>query len=86
MAFAPWEDIIKYYNVLSPMGVFVLGGIYMYVALTTAPIFLLCALSGVYTRVLTRVLDTSGHELSSNPPMDMVFGVPTGGESGLNPG
>ena len=27
MVFAPWEAIIKY-NVLSPMGVFVLGGIY----------------------------------------------------------
>ena len=29
MVFAPWEAIIKIiYNVLSPMGVFVLGGIY----------------------------------------------------------
>ena len=28
MVFAPWEAIIKY-NVLSPMGVFVLGGIYV---------------------------------------------------------
>ena len=27
MVFAPWEAIIQY-NVLSPMGVFVLGGIY----------------------------------------------------------
>ena len=29
MVFAPWEAIIKY-NVLSPMGVFVLGGIYIF--------------------------------------------------------
>ena len=28
MVFAPWEAIIRY-NVLSPMGVFVLGGIYV---------------------------------------------------------
>ena len=32
MVFAPWEAIIKY-NVLSPMGVFVLGGIYKSIAL-----------------------------------------------------
>ena len=49
----------------------------------------------VYTRVLTRVQLTSGHELSSSSPVESIRvtiwvggggGVHTGGESGLNPG
>ena len=32
MVFAPWEAIIQY-NVLSPMGVFVLGGIYILIVI-----------------------------------------------------
>ena len=34
-AFAPWEDFIRY-KVLSPIGVFVLGGIYVHIHVSNA--------------------------------------------------